>query len=108
SSALAVGSHSITAVYKGDAADGPSTSPAVGQVVNQASTTTALTSSLNPSKAGDSVTFTATPTVDPPAAGPPTGPVTFRLAGAPPSPPSLSGAAVRAPARALCRRVPRS
>ena len=62
-SALAVGTHPITAVYSGDIDDPGSTSPAVNQVVNSASgaaTTTGLASSLNPSLFGQSVTFTAT------------------------------------------------
>jgi len=62
-SALAQGSHAITAVYGGDANNATSTSPVVNQVVNSAgagATTTALTSSQNPSTLGQSVTFTAT------------------------------------------------
>ena len=59
-STLAVGSHSITAVYGGDATYTGSTSSAVSQTVTKADTTTALASSLNPSTAGSAVTFTAT------------------------------------------------
>ena len=62
-SALTQGTHSITAVYSGDAGNATSTSPIVNQVVNPAAagvTTTALTSSQNPSTLGQSVTFTAT------------------------------------------------
>jgi hypothetical protein len=62
-SALAVGTHSITAAYSGDADDTPSTSAPVSQVVNAAApgvTATALVSSLNPSTVGQAVTFTAT------------------------------------------------
>lgn len=62
-SALAVGSHAITAVYGGDVDDASSTSPVVNQVVNAtaaAPTSTALTSSANPSLVGQPVTFTAT------------------------------------------------
>jgi large repetitive protein len=61
-SALAVGSHSITASYSGDSGHTSSTSmPALVQVVNQVAspTVTAITSSLNPSTLGQSVTFTA-------------------------------------------------
>jgi hypothetical protein len=61
-SALSVGSHSITASYSGDAGNAPSTSSALSQVVNRASTTTSIASSLNPSGVGQSVTFTATVT----------------------------------------------
>lgn len=59
-SALALGSHSVTAMYSGDAGYGPATSPAVTQVVQPAGTATTLASSVNPSSAGDAVTFTAT------------------------------------------------
>jgi hypothetical protein len=74
--ALSVGTHSITAVYGGDANFGSSTSTAVSQVVNQSASTTALTSSANPSTSGQSVTFTAM--VTPSAA---TGTVTFKDGG---------------------------
>ncbi len=59
-SALALGSHTITATYVGDTNYVTSTSAAVTQVVNKAVTTAALTSSVNPSTPGQSVTFTAT------------------------------------------------
>ena len=61
-SALAAGTHSITAMYQGDGTFAPSTSIAVSQVVNGVgltSTTTTVTSSANPSSVGQSVTFTA-------------------------------------------------
>jgi len=74
-SALSVGSHSITAVYAGDANCLGSTSGVLNQVVNQASTTTGLTSSLNPSSYGQAVTFTATVTGQ--YGGTPTGTVSF-------------------------------
>ena len=59
-STLAVGTHSITAQYSGDATHAGSTSPALPQIVNKATTTTALASNNNPSKPGQPVTFTAT------------------------------------------------
>jgi hypothetical protein len=61
-STLSVASHSIKAVYGGDASHAGSTSPVLTQVVNSGviATTTALSSSLNPSTFGDNVTFTAT------------------------------------------------
>lgn len=61
-SALAAGSHSITASYGGDSNFGSSTSsPALVQTVNQAaSATTVSSSSPNPSTFGQSVTFLAT------------------------------------------------
>jgi uncharacterized protein YhjY with autotransporter beta-barrel domain len=76
--ALAVGGHSITAVYGGDANDAGSTSPALTQSVNKASTSASLTSSVNPVVIGRSVTFTATVSAAPPATGTPTGSVTFK------------------------------
>jgi len=76
-STLAVGSHSITAVYGGDANDLGSTSNAVSQVVNQDTTTTTLTSSANPIIYGQPVTFTATVSVVSPGVGTPTGSVDF-------------------------------
>ncbi len=62
--ALAVGSHSITAVYSGDGNDAPSISAVLTQVVNKTASGVALSSSANPSAFGQSVTFTAklTPT----------------------------------------------
>ncbi len=62
-SMLAVGSHSITAVYQGDGAYDGSYSPPVTQVVLAGPgtpTTTTLSSVPNPSTAGQIVTFTAT------------------------------------------------
>ena len=72
-SALAVGTHSVTAVYNGDTNDLTSTSSAVSQQVSQANSQTVLTSSLNPSTFGATITLTATVT---PAAA--TGTVTFK------------------------------
>ena len=60
--ALTAGSHSITAVYGGDANYTGSTSSAVSQTVNQAGTTTSLASSTSTSTYGTSVVFTATVT----------------------------------------------
>jgi Bacterial Ig-like domain (group 3)/FG-GAP-like repeat len=72
-SSLIPGSHSITAVYGGDANDTANSSPVLVQVV-QASTNTLLTSSLNPSSPGATVIFTAAVTS---SAGTPGGSVTF-------------------------------
>ena len=74
-STLAVGSHSITAVYGGASGLLGSTSTALPQTVNQATPSIALTSSLNPSNPGQSVMFTATVTGP---GGTPTGTVTFK------------------------------
>jgi hypothetical protein len=59
-STLAVGPHSITAEYGGDATHDVSTSSALAQTVNPAGTTLQLASSLNPSMFGQAVTFAAT------------------------------------------------
>jgi len=59
-SALVVGSHSITASYPGDTNLNASTSNVLTQIVNKEPTTTTLSSSLNPSTYDASVTFTAT------------------------------------------------
>lgn len=74
-SSLAGGSHSITAVYGGDASYATSTSPVLVQNVSQTSSATSVASSANPSAYGMSVTFTATVTV---SGGTPTGTVTFK------------------------------
>jgi hypothetical protein len=73
-SALAIGTHSISSIYGGDANFTGSTSSPLAQVVAKAATTTALVSSLNPSGSGKVVTFTATVTSP---AGTPTGTVKF-------------------------------
>jgi hypothetical protein len=72
---LGTGTHSITAVYGGDANMASSTSASVAQQVNQASTGTTLSSGVNPSVFGQTITFTAT--VQPPAGTTATGTVTF-------------------------------
>ena len=74
-STLTSGSHSITAVYSGDANNLASTSAPLTQNVNQSATTTSLTSSVNPSQVGQAVTFTATVTS---GGGTPGGTVTFK------------------------------
>jgi hypothetical protein len=74
-SALATGSHSITAVYGGDSNFATATSSTLTQNINAYASTTTLTSSLNPSAKGQSVTFTATASG---AGGTPTGTVTFK------------------------------
>ena len=59
-SALAAGTHSITAVYGGDASHTGATSGAVAQTVNKAGTSVVIVSSANPGTAGQPVTFTVT------------------------------------------------
>ncbi|HXS54255.1 MAG TPA: Ig-like domain repeat protein, partial [Usitatibacter sp.] len=73
-SSLAIGSHSITARYSGDASYNAATSSVVVQQVNMATASAMLASSLNPSTTGQAVTFTATVSG---ASGTPTGTVTF-------------------------------
>src|SRR5467141_1313807 len=79
-SGLTGGTHSITAVYSGDAnfAGGPS--PTLMQTVNKVGDSTSVASSNNPSIFGSAVTFTATVTSS--ATGTPTGTVTFQDAAA--------------------------
>lgn len=75
---LAVGSHTVTAVYSGDTTYTGSTATApVVQVVNKASTATALSDSTNQAGVGQSVAFTATVSVNAPGGGIPSGTVTF-------------------------------
>lgn len=66
-------SHSITAVYAGDANDATSTATAKTVTVTKAVTTTTLTNSVSTAAAGQSVTLTATST-----GFNPTGTVTFK------------------------------
>jgi len=80
-STLTVGSHSITAVYSGDANVTGSTSPAFIQTVNQAPSKVTLAASPNPAAVGQSVTLTATVVGVPSGAVRPTGTVTFTLPG---------------------------
>jgi len=68
-SALSVGSHSVTAVYGGDASDNGSTSSAVGEVVSKDATKTTIATSVTPSNSGVSVTFTANVSILAPGAG---------------------------------------
>jgi hypothetical protein len=73
-SSLAIGSHSITAQYGGDATFGSTTSTAVIQVVNGNMATAAVTAFPNPSTVGQFVTLSTTVNA---TAGTPTGTVTF-------------------------------
>jgi len=78
-SALATGTHSLTAVYNGDADFPAATSTPVSQVVNKGPTTTGLT--VAQAGAGLPVTFVATVSAAA-ASGSPTGSVTFLSDGA--------------------------
>jgi hypothetical protein len=73
---LTVGTHSLTAVYAGDANFAGSTSAVLTFVTSKAASSTTIVSSLNPSKHGTAVTFTAT--VKPSTTGTPTGSATFK------------------------------
>jgi len=77
-SSLSAATHTITAVYSGNAGYNGSTSANLSQVVNKAATSTALASSLNPSCAGSPVTLSASVTVVAPGAGTLTGTVNFK------------------------------
>lgn len=76
-STLAVGTHTVSFTYAGDANFNGSASNALQQVVNQATTTTGLSSSVNPSVFGEPVVLTATVGVPAPGAGSPGGTVSF-------------------------------
>ena len=81
-SALTGGTHSITAVYGGDAGNLTSTSSALSQsVTGSTATATALAADHNPSVAGQAVTYTATVSRVS-GTGTPTGTVTFTDEGA--------------------------
>jgi hypothetical protein len=72
-SALALGSHNITATYNGDSNYG-SSSASLMQWIGQEMTSTSVVSSANPAMPGQSVQFTATVLI---GVGTPTGSVSF-------------------------------
>ena len=76
-SSLAVGTHTVTATYAGDATYQSSTSRAITQVVKVNTSSTTLSSSQNPSTYGQVVTFTASVTATS-GSGTPTGQVVFK------------------------------
>src|SRR5712692_6217132 len=76
-SSLAVGSHSVTAVYNGDGNFNGASSAPVTQAVNKAASSTSVASSANPAAFAQPVTFTATVAAVVPGAGTPTGAVDF-------------------------------
>ena len=78
---LAVGSHTITAVYGGDPNFSGSTSVALAQTVSKDGSTAAITSSASPSVLNQSVSFTVTVSAAAPGSGTPTGTVQFRIDG---------------------------
>jgi Big-like domain-containing protein len=88
-STLAVGSHSITAVYGGNADFTGSTSVALAQTITKAATSTSVTSSANPASFGKTITLTAK--VKSATSGTPGGAVTFKDGTALLATPVLSG-----------------
>ncbi|HLV99849.1 MAG TPA: Ig-like domain-containing protein, partial [Ktedonobacterales bacterium] len=81
-SALAVGSHTVTAIYSGDDSfAGNSSTLLAGQTVNMISTNLALISSASQLVSGQFVTFTAILGLPLPGAGPPTGSIQFQIDG---------------------------
>jgi N,N-dimethylformamidase beta subunit-like protein/uncharacterized protein DUF4082/Big-like domain-containing protein/purple acid phosphatase-like protein/Ig-like domain-containing protein len=77
-SSLAVGNHSITALYNDDNNFVASASASVTQVVNPASTSSVLTASPNPSNFGQVVTLRTTVSAVAPGGGTPAGSVVFK------------------------------
>ena len=80
-SALAIGGHTIKAVYNGNDSTGDygASNDTVNYTINKIATTTDVVSSGSPSKSGQSVTFTAT--VTPSGTGTPTGTISFDAGG---------------------------
>jgi len=77
-SALGIGSHSVSASYNGDANfNGSTAASPIVKTVGKAATTTTLSSPVIPPVKGQSVTLTAAVAVTAPGAGTPTGTVTF-------------------------------
>jgi hypothetical protein len=80
-SSLAVGSHSISVNYAGDAdfnASSATGATGVTQTVNQSSTATSISSSANPAVFGQTITLTAAVDATGGGSGTPAGSVTFR------------------------------
>jgi hypothetical protein len=90
---LAVGAHTITADYSGDAnLSASNTASVLKETVSKSGTTTKVTSSASPSASGQSVTFTATIAAIAPGAGVPTGTVTFVIDGVSEKPVTVNSA----------------
>ena len=75
------GTHTITAIYSGDANFATSTAAVLTQTVNLGATAVALSSSADPSSTGANVTLTANVTATAPASGTRTGTVVFQVGG---------------------------
>jgi hypothetical protein len=80
-SSLALGGHTITAVYSGDTNFSTSTSPSVTETISAATTSTSLVANPNPAPIGAAVTFTAIVSPAGGATGTPTGTVQFKDGG---------------------------
>ena len=80
---ISAATHTLTAVYGGDANFATSTADPVSQTVDAAATTTVDTASANPVVTGESVTYVALVTRTAPASGTAVGAVTFSDAGNP-------------------------
>lgn len=89
---LAVGTHTVTAIYGGDADHAASQGDLdPDQVVSAGASTTTLTSSAASTTYGEAVTFTATVDAVAPAPGTPTGTVAFVIDGGTPVDVALVG-----------------
>ncbi|WP_445518490.1 beta strand repeat-containing protein [Streptomyces sp. NEAU-174] len=89
-SAIPVGTHSVTITYPGDG-DVLGSATTLPLTVNQASSTTTLTITPPSSSCGESVTLCAQVTTTPPGTCAPTGTVTFTIAGGPTLTGTLNG-----------------
>jgi hypothetical protein len=88
-SSLAVGSHSIAAIYGGSTNFNSSSSAALSETIAKANSSASLTASVNPAGVGQAVTFTAT--IRSATSGTPTGTVTFKDGGSTLGTANLSG-----------------
>jgi hypothetical protein len=91
SAALAVGSHTVAAVYNGDSRFDPSTSAPLSQTVNKANTSIVFSASATHSVFGQTVTFTALIAPVAPGAGSPSGNVIFSIDGVAQLPSPVNG-----------------
>ncbi|MGW5449400.1 beta strand repeat-containing protein [Streptomyces asiaticus] len=89
-SAIPVGTHSLTITYPGDG-DVMGSTATLPLTVNQAGSTTALTITPSTASCGQSVTLCAQVTTTPPGTCAPTGTVTFTIAGGPTLTGTLNG-----------------
>ena len=76
-SSFALGAHSLSAVYLGDAYDQGSTSHILSEMIGKDLVTATVNSSENPSSFGQVITFTANVSSAGPLSGPATGMITF-------------------------------